>query len=121
MPKLSDRVLKSLAVEPGRKDRLLFDADCPGLGVRVTAKGTKSFLAQWTDPATRRKVREPLGVWGSITLEQARTAARAKLGDVARGIDPAAERKRKRAAAEAQRAEQALTLDALLSNGLRCI
>jgi integrase len=114
MPKLSDRVLKSLAVEPGRKDRLLFDADCPGLGVRVTAKGTKSFLAQWTDPATRRKVREPLGVWGSITLEQARTAARAKLGDVARGIDPAAERKRKRATAEAERANLALTLDALI-------
>jgi hypothetical protein len=36
----------------------------PGLGVRVTAKGTRTFIAQWTDPATKRKVREPLGVWG---------------------------------------------------------
>lgn len=114
MSKLTDRVLKSLAVEPGRKDRLVFDDECPGLGVRVTVKGTKSFVVQWTDPATRRKVREPLGVWGSITLDQARTAARAKLGDVARGLNPAAERKRSKAAAEAQRAELALTLDALI-------
>jgi hypothetical protein len=111
MPKLTDRVLKSLVVEPGKKDRLVFDAECPGLGVRVTVKGTKTFLAQWTDPATKRKVREPLGVWGSITLDQARAAARAKLGDVARGIDPVQERNRKRAVADAEKAEQALTLD----------
>jgi hypothetical protein len=76
MAKFSDRHLNGLAVEPGQKDRLVFD-DCPGLGA-----GTRSFLAQWTGPATRRKVREPLGVWGSITVEQARTAARARLGEV---------------------------------------
>src|SRR4051794_14672928 len=71
MPKFTDRFLSSLKVEPGRKDRLVFDNACPGLGVRVTAKGTRTFLAQWTDPATRRKVREPIGIWGAITIEQA--------------------------------------------------
>jgi integrase len=119
MPRLTDRVLKSLAVAPGKKDRLVFDAECPGLGVRVTVKGTKTFLAQWTDPATKRKVREPLGVWGSITLDQARAAARAKLGDVARGIDPVQERNRKRAVADAEKAEQALTLDGLIEQWAR--
>jgi integrase len=86
------------------------------LGVRVTAKGTKNFLVQWTDPATKRKVRERLGVWGSITLEQARTAARVRLGDVAKGVDPSAERKRRKSEVEAERAEQALTLDTLLDH-----
>ena len=81
MPRFTDRFLRALVIELHRKDRLVFDADCPGLGVRLTAKGTRAFLAQWTDPVTRRKVRESLGVWGSITIEQARIAARARLGE----------------------------------------
>ena len=114
MPKLTDRFLAGLKVEAGRKDRLVFDTACPGLGVRVTTKGTRTFLVQWTDPATRRKVREPLGVWGGITIDQAREAARVRLGAVARGIDPKAERTRRRAEAERDRAEAALTFDALI-------
>lgn len=114
MPKFTDRVLKAFEVAPGQKDRLAFDTDCPGLGVRATAKGAKLFLVQWTDPATKRKVREPLGAWGSITIEQARSAARVRLGEVAKGLDPAAERRKRRAEADALRAEQALTLDALI-------
>jgi integrase len=113
MPKFTDRSLAALKVEPGRKDRLLFDTECAGLGLRITTKGTKSFLVQWTDPATKRKVRQPIGVWGSITIEQARAAARARLGDVAKGIDLAAEQRRRREAAEAEKAERALLLDAL--------
>src|SRR4051812_26956011 len=73
--RLSEKVLAGLKLDAGRKDRLVFDATCPGLGVRLTAKGTRTFVVQWTDPATRRKVREPLGVWGSLTLDQAREAA----------------------------------------------
>ncbi len=114
--KLTDRYLRSLAVEPGKKDRLVFDSECPGMAVRVTVAGTRSFLAQWTDPATKKKVREPLGVWGSITVDQARTAARARLGDVARGVDVVAERRRQRAEADATRAEAVLTLDKLIDD-----
>ena len=43
MPKLTDRFLAGLKVENGRKDRLVFDTTCPGLGVRVTAKGTRTL------------------------------------------------------------------------------
>jgi integrase len=114
MPKFTDRFLAALKVEEGRKDRLVFDTVCPGLGVRVTAKGTRAFVVQWSDHATRRKVREPLGVWGNITIEQAREAARARLGAVAKGIDPKAERLLRRAEAERERAETALTFDALI-------
>jgi len=114
MPKLTDRFLATLKVEEGRKDRLVFDSACPSLGVRVTAKGTRTFITQWTDPATRRKVREPIGVWGNLTIDQAREAARARLGAVAKGINPKAERARQRAETERERAEMALTFGALV-------
>jgi hypothetical protein len=71
MAKFTDRVLAGLKLEAGRKDRLVFDSECRGLGVRVTPKA-RTFIVQWTDRATRRKVREPIGVWGNITLDQAR-------------------------------------------------
>jgi hypothetical protein len=115
MPKLTDRFLAALKVEAGRKDRLVFDTETPGLGVRIT-KASKTFLAQWTDSATKRKIREPLGVWGNITIEQARIAARARLGDVAKGIDPRAERAKKKAIADRERAEAALTFDKLITD-----
>jgi integrase len=114
VPKLTDRFLAGFTVEGGRKDRLVFDTACPGLGIRVTAKGSRTFLVQWTDPATRRKVREPLGVWGNLTIGQAREAARVRLGAVAKGIDPKAERLRRRADAERERAETALTFEVLI-------
>src|SRR5262245_25102047 len=115
MPKLTDRFLAALKIEDGRKDRLVFDTLCPGLGVRLTRRGTRTLLVQWTDPATKRKVREPLGVWGSLTIEQAREATRARLGVVAKGIDPKVEEMRRRAEAERERAEAALTFDALVN------
>lgn len=95
---------------------MVFDTACPGLGVRVTAKGTKTFLAQWTDPATKRKQREPLGVWGGITLDQAREATRVRLGTVAKGVNPRTERHRIKTEAERERAESALTFDRLVSD-----
>jgi integrase len=114
MPKLTDRFLAGLKVEPGRKDRMVFDSVSPGLGVRVTAKGTRTFICQWTDPATRRKVREPIGVWGNITIDKAREATQIRLGEVAKGVDAKAERMRRRVEAERDRAEAALTFEALM-------
>jgi integrase len=115
MPRLSDRAVAALKVERGKKDRLVFDALCPGLGVRVTAKGTRTFVAQWTDPATKQKVREVVGAFGNLTVEQAREAVRVRLGQVAKGVNPRAERLRQRAEAERERAETALTFEALVS------
>jgi len=114
MPKLTDRFLAGLEVEPGRKDRMVFDSVSPGLGVRVTMKGTRTFICQWTDPVTRRKVREPIGVWGNITIDKARQTAQIRLGEVAKGVDPKAERMRRLAQAERERAEAGLTFEALI-------
>ncbi len=123
MPKLTDAFLKTFHPAPGAKDRLAFDTECRGLWVRATAGGNKAFIVQWTDAATGRKQREPLGTWGSITLEQARTAARARLGRVAQGFNPAAERAkakaddvRQREAEAAAKEEARFTLDALIAD-----
>jgi Arm DNA-binding domain len=115
MAKLTDRLLGSLKVQVGKKDQLIFDDECLGLGVRVTAKGTRTFLCQWTDKATRAKRREAIGVWGSITIEQARKAARTVLGRVAQGHDHAADRERQKLQAHAEREATALTLDKLIT------
>ncbi|WP_203069866.1 tyrosine-type recombinase/integrase [Falsiroseomonas ponticola] len=126
MPKLSEKFITGLAPAPGAKDRLVFDTETKGLGVRATANGNKVFLVQWTDAATKRKVREPLGTWGSITLEQARTAARARLGRVAAGFDPKAEREarkaedaRRRAEEARTKADKAFTVEALIADWAR--
>jgi integrase len=119
MPRLSttrftDKFLAGLKVKPGGRDRLVFDAGCRGLGVRVSASGTRTFIAQWTDPATRRKVRDRIGVWGAMTIDQAREAVQVRLGAVGKGGNPRAERERQRLEAERERSEAALTFQALI-------
>jgi hypothetical protein len=69
---------------------------------------------QWTDPVTKRKVREPLGIWGSLSIDQAREAAKVRLGQVAKGINPRAERLRLKAEKDRERAEAALSFEALV-------
>jgi hypothetical protein len=114
MPKLTERFLAALSVAKDRKDRLVFDTVSPGLGVRLTAKGTRTFIVQWTDPVTKRKVREPLGFWGSLSIDQAREAAKVRLGQVAKGINPRAERLRLKAEDDRERAEAALSFGSLV-------
>jgi len=80
----------------------------------MTAKGTRTFIVQWTDPVTKRKVREPLGIWGSLSIDQARVAAKVRLGQVAKGINPRAERLRLKAEDDRERAEAALSFEALV-------
>lgn len=110
--KLTEKAIAALACEEGRKDRLVFDDEVSGLAVRITAKGSKSFVTQYTMGREKRRV--PLGRWGAVTLADARKAARAILGQVAAGEDPAADRKAQRKAAEAQAAAERYTLAALV-------
>jgi hypothetical protein len=84
-----------------------------GLAVRVTAGCGKSYLAQYTFAGSKRRV--PLGPCSGISLAAAREAVQAIRGDVAKGRDPAAARKAAATEAERKAAEEALTLDALLT------
>lgn len=116
--KLTQRRIETLECPEGTKDILVFDDEQRGLGVRVTrggetgSLGGKSYLAQYTLAGQKRRV--PLGACGAVTLAAARAAARSILGDVAKGRDPAAERKEAAREARRKAAEEALTFEALL-------
>jgi integrase len=112
--KLTQSRIAGLKCPPEKRDMLVFDDEQRGLGVRVLASGGKTFLAQYTWHGQKRRI--PLGSSSAVSLGKVRDAVRAIMGDVAKGVDPAAVRKK--AAAEARRnaAHKALTLAALLSD-----
>jgi integrase len=110
MMNLTERRIAQLAVENGARDRLIFDDEQKGLAVRVTVGGSRSYLAQYTLHGVKHRV--PLGSCGAVSLAKARRAAAAIMGDVARGKNPAAERKEE--TAKAKRARQRLTLGGLI-------
>jgi hypothetical protein len=63
--KLTQRRIEDLECPPGKKDKLVFDDEQRGLGVRLTASAKKNalagkfFLAQY--PFAGKKSRIPLG------------------------------------------------------------
>jgi integrase len=114
MPKrtLTDRGIRSLKpAEPGQRYEVM-DAIVPGLGIRVTDKGTKTFILVARFPGTlvnpktglRNPTRRALGEFGELALEQGRAMARAWLALIAKGIDPQEEEERQRLAEQRKRA-----------------
>ncbi|MDX1626452.1 MAG: Arm DNA-binding domain-containing protein, partial [Wenzhouxiangellaceae bacterium] len=76
-------------IEPPSKGyELHWDSELPGFGLRVTAKGAKSFIAQAKIDGKARRI--TLGRFGNLTADQARKKARAELGRMADNVDPAA-------------------------------
>ncbi|MGH7014157.1 MAG: tyrosine-type recombinase/integrase [Stellaceae bacterium] len=112
--KLTEQRIERLSVERARRDRLIFDSEQRGLAVRVTTGGGKSYLCQYS--LHGRKWRVPLGACSALSLAKAREAAAATMGDVAKGKNPAAERKAAAAAERAARARDRLTLKALIAD-----
>jgi integrase len=110
--KLTQRRIETLECPAGKKDILVFDDEQTGLGVRVTSGGGKSFLAQYRHAGEKRRI--PLGSCTAISLASARDAVRTILGDVAKGRDPAGERKEAARQGKRKAANEALTLAALL-------
>jgi integrase len=66
----------------------LWDQELRGFGVQVKASGLKSFAVQYRN-AEGRSRRMVIGRYGVMTVEEARRKARALLGKVAQGVDPA--------------------------------
>jgi integrase len=108
MPKktLSDRTLKALARKPAAKGKTkdIMDAVVPGFGVRVSETGRRTFVLMTRYPGSPNPTRRALGIYGQLTLEQARSRARDWLELIRRGIDPAIHEERQRQAALRQQA-----------------
>jgi hypothetical protein len=88
MAKITKRYVESAPVKS--VDYIIWDDDLSGFGVRIFASGKRSYLIQYrAQGRSRRFTIGPHGVW---TPELARRQARAQLGRVARGDNPAEER-----------------------------
>jgi integrase len=95
-----------------------WDAAAPGLGIRATKAGRKTYIYQDRLPGLGKgggsgAFRMTLGNVGALTIEDARAEAAELAAMVSRGIDPRTERKQQaEAAAEARRqeAQQAATM-----------
>ncbi len=100
---LTDRAIKALKpAKPGKRDDVP-DSIVPGLAVRVTDKGHKSFVLIARYPGSTRPTRRALGDYGALTLEQARTKGRRWLELLHKGTDPAIDAERERMAALRQK------------------
>jgi integrase len=77
-------------------ERVLWDDQLRGFGLRVQASGAKSWVLKYRHDGRQRKL--TLGSFPSLTPEVARQLARKRLGEIANGRDPAAERAEKRRA-----------------------
>lgn len=96
MAKISKRTVDAL--QPGDRDRYLWDDVQTGFGLKVTPAGRKVFILQYRIGGRAGRTRRlTLGALGKITPDAAREDAKRLLRDVAAGRDPASERdKRKR-------------------------
>lgn len=86
---LSDKTVSAL--KPQAKRYEVFDMLCPGLGVRVSEKGRKTFSVKYNYGRKQRRLK--LGNYPIITLAQAREKAMDALRQLNEGIDPASRRR----------------------------
>lgn len=87
------------AIAPARKRVELQDAKVPGLSLRVTDKGARTWIARYRSGAGQSRF--TLGTFPAMGVQKARAAARKALLDVEEGRDPAAEKRREREEAKA--------------------
>ena len=75
---------------PQDREAIHWDTEVPGLGLRITAGGSKSFILKTRIGGGRAApIRKPtLGKLGDLTLDQARTKARDWRALAANGVDP---------------------------------
>jgi len=104
MSGLTDKAVKNL--KPKGKDYRLRDkagkdSGYHGFGVKVTAKGKKSFFLEYTMNSKRRFMN--LGPYPAISLSKARSKAKEARERITEGIDPQEERKEREAEQEAKR------------------
>jgi integrase len=94
--KLTSRFIDNATVEPDKDRTIYWDSDLSGFGLQVTSAGHKSFVVQYRSGRQSRRMK----ISATLKLGEARKQAKAKLGEVAKGQDPLAERRQQQAAAE---------------------
>jgi integrase len=96
--RLTSAFTKTAKAEPGAERTVFWDSTLPSFGLMVTSGGHRSYIAQYRHNGRSR--RYTIAPAAKLDLDAARRRARAILGKVAHGEDPAVE---KRKAAESDR------------------
>ena len=108
--KLTAANIRTLKLPPGVTDRVFFDEDLPGFGLRVRASGVHTWMIQYAIAGRTRRV--VLGLQSALDPGKARATAQKLLAQVRLGKDPTADKAHARVAA-------AETFGALLPRFLR--
>ena len=80
------------APTPEKGQLFIRDANIKGFGVRITTKGTKSFIFEKRVNGQVRRI--TIGKYGALTVDQAKKRAIQLAGQIVSGFDPIAEKKR---------------------------
>lgn len=94
---MRDRITKRSveAIQPASRDLFLWDNEMPGFGCKVTPKGNRVYILQYSRNGKAHRV--TIGRHGvEVTAEQARNEAYRLRGNIASGENPALERRKNR-------------------------
>jgi integrase len=105
--KLSKRVIDALPIS--KSDTVYWDHDLTGFGVKVTPKGRKVFIVLYRTGGAGSKLRKyTIGLYGRVTLHQARLAAQKVFAAKLEGRDLAAEKQEAKRRIVVDRVEELL-------------
>jgi integrase len=91
--KLTKALIEKSQYPAGHKGRfVIWDDELTSFGLRIYPSGKRSFILSYR--LHRRKHLFTLGIYGRLTLEEARKSAKIRMGDIAKGEDPLIFRKR---------------------------
>ena len=105
--KLTKNAIDSLPTPAS--DTVYWDIAYPGFGVKVTPRGRKVFVVLYRTGGAGSKLRKyTIGVYGPITLHQARVAAQRVFAAKLEGRDPASEKRKAKQKVVADRVDELL-------------
>ena len=88
--KLTQGFVAAAKAPPGRERMIFWDTSMESFGLMVTAAGHRSYVVQYCSSAKSRRYT----IKGKLTLKAARKQAKSILGEVAKGADPVAEKRK---------------------------
>jgi integrase len=105
--RITDKLVKGL-VSPAAGNRVVYDDEVRGFGIRITASGTRAFVLNYRHDAagTGRRTNEfrvTVGGYPAWSVAAARDEARRLKQRIDKGENPLAERQAKRAAVKAEK------------------
>jgi integrase len=92
--RLTAGTVRTITLPPGVPDKVFFDDELPGFGLRVRATGGKTWMVQYAIAGRTRRI--TLGSTAQLDPGKAREKAKETLAQVRLGSDPAREKQDKR-------------------------